>query len=81
MSLAEHYDKAAVAASQVVAGFDADVFRDALADTAVGVAFDEQAASSHSHERMPDEIARVVAGSRNICGEATTPEVELRSGS
>ena len=61
MSLAEHYDKAAVAASQVVAGFDADVFRDALADTAVGVAFDEQAASSFEGQAILDLTVRLLA--------------------
>jgi Prokaryotic E2 family C/ThiF family len=61
MSLAEHYDKAAVAASQVVAGFDADIFQAALADTVVGVAFDEQAASSHEGQAILDLTVRLLA--------------------
>lgn len=61
MALAEYYDKAAVAAAQVVAGFDADAFRVAVEGTSVGLSFADQAASSPEGRAALDLGVRLFA--------------------
>jgi molybdopterin/thiamine biosynthesis adenylyltransferase len=61
MPLAEYYDKSAVAASQIVAGFDPEAFRSALDKTAVGLSFDERAASSTEGRSLLDLSVRLLA--------------------
>lgn len=61
MALAPYYDRAAIAASQVVAGFDADVFRVALQDLTVGIAFAEEAATSEEGVAALDLTVRLLA--------------------
>src|SRR5258708_27395038 len=46
MALANFCDKAALAASQVLLGFDLDGFKEALASRTVALAFDKNAARS-----------------------------------
>lgn len=61
MALAPYYDKAAVAASQVVAGFRPDAFREALVGVAVGVSFGDQAARSTEGRALLDLQVRLLA--------------------
>lgn len=41
MSLADYYDRGALAAAQVLSGFDEGLFRERLENTPIGIAFDE----------------------------------------
>lgn len=61
MALAPYYDKAAVAASQVVAGFRPDAFREALEGVAVGVSFGDQASRSSEGRALLDLQVRLLA--------------------
>jgi hypothetical protein len=61
MALAPYYDKAAIAASQVVAGFRPDAFREALEGVAVGVSFGDQAARSPEGRALLDLQVRLLA--------------------
>jgi len=61
MALAPYYDRAAIAASQVVAGFDAEIFRAALQDLSVGIAFSEEAAGSPEGRAALDLAVRLLA--------------------
>lgn len=61
MSLAEYYDRSAVAASQVVAGFNAEAFHDAVSDTVVGIALDDNAATSPEGQAALDLSVRLMA--------------------
>ena len=46
MALAEYYERAALAASQIIAGFAPDLFRRTLEQANVGLAIDKEAATS-----------------------------------
>lgn len=61
MALADYYGRAAVAASQVVAGFGADALRSTLEQTPVGVAFGEDATRSHEGRSLLDLTVRLLA--------------------
>lgn len=61
MGLADYYGRAAVAASQVVAGFDSDVLRRTLEQTPVGVAFGEDATRSQEGRSLLDLTVRLLA--------------------
>jgi hypothetical protein len=61
MALAGYYDKAAIAAAQVVAGFDADTFRGALEGTSVGLSFGQEAAGSGEGRAALDLAIRLLA--------------------
>ncbi len=61
MALADYYDRAALAASQVIAGFAPDLFRRALEETNVGLAIDRAAALSHEGRALADLSIRLLA--------------------
>jgi hypothetical protein len=61
MALATYYERVAIAAAQAVAGFDADVFRAAVQDTSIGIAFGEQATRSPEGRAALDLSVRLVA--------------------
>lgn len=61
MAFADYYDRAAIAASQVLAGFDADAFRDTLAAASVGVSFGQSAATSPEGAALVDLSIRLLA--------------------
>jgi hypothetical protein len=61
MALASYYDRAAIAASQVIAGFDAEVFRTASQDLSVGIAFSDKAAASPEGRAGLDLAVRLLA--------------------
>ena len=46
MALAEYYERAALAASQIIAGFAPDLFRRTLEQANVGLTIDKEAATS-----------------------------------
>jgi Prokaryotic E2 family C/ThiF family len=61
MSLAEYYDRAALAASQIIAGFAPDLFQRLLEDTNVGIAIDRDAASSAEGKVLAELSVRLLA--------------------
>lgn len=61
MALADYYARAAVAASQVVAGFDAEALGRTLEQTPVGVAFGEDAVRSQEGRSLLDLTVRLLA--------------------
>jgi E2/UBC family protein C/ThiF family protein len=61
MALANYYTRAAVAAAQVIAGFDERAFRTALETTSVGVSFDHDAAHSREGQALLDLTVRLLA--------------------
>ncbi len=61
MGLAEFYGRAALAASQVVAGFDESQFRRSLERTAVGVAVSRRAAATPEGRVLLELLVRLVA--------------------
>jgi Prokaryotic E2 family C/ThiF family len=61
MSLADYHERAALAASQVISGFDLDLFRTALNETAVGIAIGRQASDSNEGKALADLATRLVA--------------------
>jgi hypothetical protein len=61
MALADYYDRAAVAASQVIAGFDATLFRRALEQASVGIALDARAAVSQEGKVLAELSVRLLA--------------------
>ncbi len=61
MAIAEYHERAALAASQVIAGFDAELFRNALEQTVVGLAVDRQSASSTEGRILAELTVRLLA--------------------
>jgi len=61
MALADYYDRAALAAAQVIAGFDEDVFRASLESTHVGIAVGAEAEASHEGQVLADLTVRLLA--------------------
>ncbi len=61
MALAEYYERAALAASQVIAGFVPDLFRRTLEDANVGFAIDREAAASHEGKALAELSVRLLA--------------------
>ncbi|WP_167759242.1 E2 ligase fold family C protein [Blastococcus sp. TF02A_35] len=61
MALAPYYDKAAIAAAQVVAGFDPATFQRSLEGTSVGLSFADQAATSREGGALLDLTVRLLA--------------------
>jgi hypothetical protein len=61
MAIAEYYERVALAASQVIAGFTPDLFRRTLEQTNVGLAIDREAASSSEGRVLADLSVRLLA--------------------
>lgn len=61
MALADFYERSAQAASQVIAGFDAELFRKAVQDTSVGLAVGRQASGSSEGKALSDLTIRLLA--------------------
>lgn len=61
MSLAPYYDRAAIAASQVIAGFDADAFAVEVSETTVGVSFSSRELASPQGSACVDLVVRLLA--------------------
>lgn len=61
MALAEYYGRAALAAAQVIAGFDEDAFRGILESTTVGLAVDEGVEESSEGGALADLSIRLMA--------------------
>jgi len=61
LALAEYYDRAALAAAQVIAGFDEDVFRGILESTTVGLAVDEGVGQESEGVALADLSIRLLA--------------------
>ena len=61
MAFADYYERAALAASQVVAGFTPDLFRRALQDANIGLAIDREAAISNEGRALADLSIRLLA--------------------
>lgn len=61
MALAEYYERAALAASQIVAGFAPDLFRRTLEDTNVGIVLGRDAAMSDEGKVLAELSVRLLA--------------------
>lgn len=61
MALADYYERAALAASQVIAGFAPDLFRRALEDANVGLEIDRDAATSDEGKALAEMAVRLLA--------------------
>src|SRR5712664_286033 len=61
MALADYYERAALAASQVIAGFAPDLFRRTLEDANVGIAVDRNAATSDEGKTLAELSVRLLA--------------------
>ena len=61
MALADYYERAALAASQLIAGFVPDLFRRTLEDTSVGLAIDREAATSDEGKALSELSIRLLA--------------------
>lgn len=61
MGLADYFPRDAVAISQVLQGFQTDVFTDKLKDARVAVAFGDEAATSRDGRELLDLAVRLVA--------------------
>jgi hypothetical protein len=61
VALADYYERAALAASQIIAGFEPDLFRRTLEDANVGIAIDRDAASSDEGKTLAELSIRLLA--------------------
>jgi len=61
VALADYYERAALAASQIIAGFEPDLFRRTLEDANVGIAIDRDAASSDEGRTLAELSIRLLA--------------------
>jgi hypothetical protein len=61
MALADYYDRAAVAAAQVISGFNEQAFRSVLEATTIGVSIDRHAAASSEGRVLSDLLIRLLA--------------------
>ena len=61
MALADYYERAALAASQVIAGFDSDLFRRALEDANIGFAVGKDVATSDEGKALAEMSVRLLA--------------------
>lgn len=61
MALADYFGRAALAAAQVLQGFDESAFRDALASVRVGIAFGGDASTSHEGRTLLELAVRLLA--------------------
>src|SRR5690348_4866914 len=61
MALAPYYDKASIAASQVIAGFDHAAFADKLRNTVVGLSFTSSEIANPQGAAAVDLTLRLVA--------------------
>lgn len=61
MALANYHERAALAASQVIAGFDVDLFRTALNETPVGIGIGRHAGDSNEGRVLADLTIRLLA--------------------
>lgn len=96
MALADFYERAAVAASQVIAGFSPDLFRRILEQENVGLALGQQAAATNEGKSLAELSIRLLArlypsidlraevsseGERlQGIARAINPQIEFRSG-
>lgn len=71
MALADYYDRAALAAAQVIAGFDEDVFRASLESVHVGISVGAQAEARQEGQALADLAVRLLA--------RLYPRLEIRS--
>jgi Prokaryotic E2 family C/ThiF family len=60
MALAEYFDRGAVAAAQLIAGFDEAAFKSVLSDTTVGVALGPEAVYAEG-QHLADLVTRLLA--------------------
>ncbi len=61
MALADFHGRAAIAAAQVIAGFDEHAFRVALEEVCVGISFDRDAAETREGRALLDLTVRLLA--------------------
>jgi hypothetical protein len=61
VALADYYNRAALAAAQVIAGFDEQAFRSALEATTVGISVDKHAAAASEGRVLSDLVVRLLA--------------------
>lgn len=61
MALADYYERAALAAAQVIAGFDEEIFRAALEEVNVGVSVGAEAQTSAEGRALADLCVRLLA--------------------
>jgi len=61
VALADYYERAALAASQVIAGFAPDLFRKSLEEANVGLAIDREAATSDEGKTLAELSVRLLA--------------------
>jgi hypothetical protein len=61
VAFADYYERAALAASQVIAGFSPDLFRRTLEQANVGLAIDREAATSNEGKALADLSVRLLA--------------------
>lgn len=61
MALADYFERAALAASQILEGFDPDVFEERLASTSVGLAVTQEALDRVDSGRLSDLLIRLLA--------------------
>ena len=61
MALAEYYERAALAASQAIRGFDSSAFRRIVEGARVGISVDAAAAESHEGQHLADLAVRLLA--------------------
>jgi hypothetical protein len=61
VALADYYERAALAASQIIAGFEPDLFRRTLDEANVGLAVGREAATSEEGKALADLSVRLLA--------------------
>src|SRR6266536_65720 len=61
MALADYHDRAALAAAQVISGFNEQAFRSALETTTIGVSLDEHASAVSEGRVLSDLVVRLLA--------------------
>jgi len=61
LAIADYHERAALAASQVIAGFEPDLFRETLEQTVVGLGVGSQAAKSNEGKALAELAVRLLA--------------------
>jgi Prokaryotic E2 family C/ThiF family len=61
VALADYYDRAALAAAQVIVGFNEQAFRNALEATTIGVSLDEHTSAVSEGRILSDLVVRLLA--------------------
>jgi hypothetical protein len=96
MAVAEYYDRAALAAAQVVAGFEADAFRARIESVTVGLSIDARASRTAEGRALAELATRLLArlypyvqidsphgpllGRLRRLAQAINPQIEFREG-